>query len=72
MSRREKLIFYLCATIEIVLCISLTAVLMMHPEYGILGDLVGTAFIVVGANTVGLIVEFNKTLKRNKYSYGLI
>jgi hypothetical protein len=45
---------------------------MMHPEYGILGDLVGTAFIVVGANTVGLIVEFNKTLKRNKYSYGLI
>jgi hypothetical protein len=72
MKKKEVFLFYLLAAFEIILCIGLTTMLMMHPEYGILGDLAGAAFIAVGAYTVWETVEFTKIVKRNKYSYGLI
>ncbi len=64
MSKKDKILFYVLSIFLIIECTILTAIFMLHPEYGIIGDLCGTALIVYATYVVCRAVFFTKRIIR--------
>lgn len=64
MKKTEIAFAYIFIASLIIACIYGTAKLMTHPEYGIIGDIIGAAIIAAGAILVYKTVDFTKDLMK--------